>query len=486
MAEQNRLALLNEELEQVSVQRETLRNKHRGETMPEEARREDEELVSRATKIARAIEIEKQRERDAVFSDLTNYFESPATQIRHPVNSDDESRGMLAKAGWETKGGFVTRMTSSGREQAMYPEEVLWGPMPSANDPAAGYFRQTRAIFQPEYRNAYVKWLMARTANDSLAMSRLTAAEQNALSEGADTSGGFLVPPDIQAEILARTAQMAVMRRLATIQPTARDIIQFPAVTANSTSGSIYSSGFVGGWAGETPAFSDTDPAFEQFNIPIKKLRVATKLSNDWLSDAAANMLAFMSQNGAQNLALVEDNGFISGNGTALQPRGLLNSGISTIDVEGSTANTISNTTASTGSGPKILDVEYGVPAQYANNGAWLMRRATEGKVRKLVDANGRPLYASYNESGFGSEGRLRAIDTYPVYNSDFMDADGADTNKVIVFGDFRNYIIGQRAAISTVVLRERFADTDQTGIILFERVGGGGWNTDAFRSGVV
>jgi HK97 family phage major capsid protein len=275
------------------------------------------------------------------------------------------------------------------------------------------------------------------------------------------------------------------MRRLARTIPTSRDKIQFPAVAPNSTSGSIYSSGFVGGWVGETPAFSDTDPTFQQFEIGIKKARVATKLSNDWLADAAANMLAFLAQNGAENLGLVEDNGFIAGTGANNQPLGILNAGISTVDVEGSTANLILNTTSNAGSGPKLVALPFNVPSQYAERAQWLFCRSIEGKIAALVDANGRS-FMQMNATGGGSQATSRTINGYPVNNSEFVPNDGSDTNKVVVFGDFSAYIIAQRAAMSTVVLRERFADTDQTGIIIFERVGGGLWNTDALRIGVV
>ncbi len=74
----------------------------------------------------------------------------------------------------------------------------------------------------------------------------------------------------------------------------------------------------------------------------------------------------------------------------------------------------------------------------------------------------------------------------YPIDNSDFMPNDGTDANAVILYGDLSAYIIGQRAQITSVVLRERFADTDQVGIILFERVGGAVWNPDAMRIGIV
>ena len=116
----------------------------------------------------------------------------------------------------------------------------------------------------------------------------------------------------------------SVMRRLARVQTTSRDVLVWPTVqAASSTAGgvasggaSIFSSGFVGGWVGETPTFTDTDPAFGQFSIPIRKLRVSTRLSNDFVSDSAVNVLAFLAQNGAENLALVEDYGFIAGDGS--------------------------------------------------------------------------------------------------------------------------------------------------------------------------
>jgi HK97 family phage major capsid protein len=207
-------------------------------------------------------------------------------------------------------------------------------------------------------------------------------------------------------------------------------------------------------------------------------------MSTDWLADAGSNMLAFLSANGAENMALVEDNGLIAGTGANNTPVGILNSGITTADVEGSTSDTISNTTSAAGSAPKITALEYLVPAQYVSGSSWLMRRAIEGDVRALVDANGRPYWLSATESGFG--GTPRTIDGYPVYNSDSVPNDGTNANKVMVFGNFGYYIIVQRAQISTTVLRERFADTDQTGIILSERIGGGCWNTDAFRIGIV
>jgi HK97 family phage major capsid protein len=478
------LALITAELDEVVAQRTVLRDKHKGATMPEEARAQDAALTERAQKLRFLIEEENQAARDKLMEETAAFLENPVHQVPHPVNADDEGRSLLLKAGWEISNGMIRRHATDG-PVAFCPEEVLFGPVPTDDEPAAKYFKQTRAIFQPDYRNAYVKWLRNTSRSDSLAFAQLSAAEQNALSEGTSAGGGFVVPPDVQAEMLQRLPARSKMRRLCSVVPTSSDRLQYPAVKAHAASGSIYSSGFVGGWVGETPAFSDTDPVFDQFEIGIKKVRAATKLSNDWLADAAANMLAFLAENGSQNLGLVEDSGFIAGAGTPLVPTGVLNSGITTADVEGSTANTISNTTSATGSAPKLTALSYLLPEQYTENATWLMRRAIEGDIAALVDANARPIWPM--QAAAGLEGRSpRQLAGFPVENSEFVPNDGTDGNKVVIFGDFQAYVIAQRAQISTVVLRERFADTDQTGIILFERVGGGLWNTDAFRIGIV
>src|SRR5262249_17806810 len=161
----------------------------------------------------------------------------------------------------------------------------------------------TRAAMRPEYRKAYEHLVRLTAAvSGGMALSLLAPDEQKALSEGLDTGGGFLVPPDIQAELLVRTAQMSVMRQLARVPNTSRDVLQWPTVQAASATaggvssggGSIFSSGFVGGWVGETPSASDTDPAFGMFPVAIKKLRVSTRLSNDFVADSSVNVLAFM------------------------------------------------------------------------------------------------------------------------------------------------------------------------------------------------
>lgn len=435
-------------------------------------------------------------QKKADLANLDDFLNKPEQKVPHGIGDGDgesEDRKAMKNAGWEFKGGSIFKNTSYGKPVEMFSEDVLFGEIPKDDPDAAHYFKTTRASFRPEYSAAYTKLLRlsVKARSESMAYNMLTGSEQKALSEGLDTAGGFLVPPDVQAEVLVRVAAQAVMRRLARVQTTSRDILQWPMVqAAAATAGglasggaSIFSSGFVGGWVGETPAFTETDPVFGMFSVPIRKLRVATKLSNDFVADSAVNILAFLAQNGAENMALVEDYGFIAGNGGPLQPMGILNSGAATADLEGSSSNVILNA-AGAGTSQKIVSMAYVLPAQYAGRASWLMSRNSEGKVRALSDTAGRPLWPVATGSGFAaSPAELMGS---PVYNSDFLPNDGTDANKVAIYGDFSAYIIAQRAQITSTVLRERFADTDQVGIILFERVGGATWNTDALRIGIV
>ena len=446
---------------------------------------------------AMAIQAELQAAREAESKNddmgkVSDFLSKPQYRVDRPMNDDKDGVKALVAAGWESKGGTLYAPTSLGIHVPLYKEEVIFGAIPQEDPDAAEFFRKSRAIFQPRYRETFAKWLLlsAKYRDPVAGLMQMSGDEQKALSEGVDTAGGYLVPPDIMAELLVRVAQRSVVRRYANIQQTSRDTLRWMRVQPNSTNGSIYSSGFVGDWAGETPAFTDVDPAFGLFDIAVKKLRVATKLSNDFIADSVVDVLGFLAKNGAENMALTEDKGFISGDGTALQPRGILNSGLGTVDVEGSTANSISNTTSNAGSAPKLLDLVFALPSQYAEGpgAGWLLRRSVEGKIRKLVDAYGRYMWPMMDLAFGPPAGRgPRTLLEYPVLgNSDWMPVDDTDANKVLVFGDLSQYIIAQRAMVTVTVLRERFADTDQTGIILWERVGGALWNTDALRIGVV
>ena len=273
------------------------RNRNQGLTADKNL--EVKALMEKASELQAEIQAEADLEaKTKQLEDMDRFLRDPISGVTHGINGDSDERKALLGAGFEIKAG---------------------------------------TIFAPEYKAAFTKHMrvLSLTRDSAQAWRSLNEAETKALSEGSDTAGGFLVPPDAQAEMLARVAQQSVIRGKARVQPTSSDILRWPAIAPNAAAAnsSIFSSGFVGGWVGETPAFSETDPSFQTFNIAVKKVRVATKLSNDLVQDAQVNILAFLAQNGSENMALVEDQGFLNGDGATLQPRGILQAGSNTVDV---------------------------------------------------------------------------------------------------------------------------------------------------------
>jgi HK97 family phage major capsid protein len=473
------LALLTAEMDEVTTARAELRSKNPGAVMPDEARQQDAVLVDRMQRVQSLIAEEQQKERDRIVADTARFLDEPRNSIPKAVNADDTGRKTLLNAGWDIRGGTVYRNTARG-EVAFLPEAVLFGPMPSDDPVAAKHFRTMRAVFQPEYKAAWVKYL-ANRGN----LAALSGQEQNALSEGTASEGGYTVPADVQAEMFVRRRDASVIRSLARTVQTSRDRIQFPAVTAHGSSGSVYSSAFVGGMVGERVVNSDAGPTFQQFEISIKKFEVYTKLTNDLIADSGSDLLAFLASDGGGNLGLVEDNMFINGVGTGLEPAGILSYSLTTFDVEGSTSNNISNTVSNAGSAPKIIAGAYTLPAQYAERATWLMSRQSQGEIHGLVDADGRPWW-QLNAGAGGAAGAPPTLVNIPVRTSPFMPIDNTDTNKVLLLGDFSAYIIADRTSMTVQVDPINGIGTDETSIYIRSRAGGGLWNTDAFRVGVV
>jgi HK97 family phage major capsid protein len=109
----------------------------------------------------------------------------------------------------------------------------------------------------------------------------------------------------------------SVVRRFARKFPTNRDTPDIPAAAPHDSAPSTYSSAFVGGMYSEvSPSISyTTDPVFQNVSIQVRKQRAGVKVSWDLAADAAS-LFDFLAEDGGRNLALVEDDQFINGDGT--------------------------------------------------------------------------------------------------------------------------------------------------------------------------
>lgn len=293
------------------------------------------------------------------------------------------------------------------------------------------------------------------------------------LSEGIDNAGGFLVPPDYQNEILRKIATMAVIRQLARVASTGRDIVQWPRV--NYTTDNKYTSGARLTWTGETPASATThrvtDPVFGMFSIPVHTAMASMPLTSDLVEDQAFDIIGVSQQLLAEAFALGEDNIFLNGTGNG-QPMGILGEldGNGPTTVKSGTNGAIT-TTADAHGGKRINDVYYAVPAQYRRNqsSAWVMNSGALQACDDLVDGNKRPLLQTLNQATMGNA-EPQVLKNRPIYVDEFMPDLGA-ASKSIMFGDWTGYAVFDRVGFAIQRLTELYAETNVQLLLARKRV---------------
>jgi HK97 family phage major capsid protein len=362
-------------------------------------------------------------------------LDSWLSDVRGESEDDSFSAKSLARRGYDVQDEWLQY-----KGVAIYPASVVEKPADDDRHELVALRKEARTVTSPEYGSAF--WAHLRAAPHQ---SPLISTQIKALSEGTDGSGGYLVPGELLAAITAQRAASAVVRPFATVVPTIRDVLQIPMSAPASSDPDNWASDLLAQWVGEVPSFTSADPSFQLINIPVRKLWLPLRVSSDLFMDAPA-LEAHIAATGGENLAAREDQGFIAGAGFGVEPLGIINDG--------------SLASASVGA-PTVAGVQglvEALPAQYRGRARWLLNNALEADIRALVHTNGD---FAYPRDGAGTiEGR-------PVSLTPFTG------NSTAVFGALASFYIADRLSMSLRVLRERYADTDEIGILLKSRVGG-------------
>lgn len=256
----------------------------------------------------------------------------------------------------------------------------------------------------------------------------------NALQEGTDSEGGYLVPTDQRVEILHDPgAPGGVARRISRVLQTSRDGGTIPTGTT-----------ITWGTIAEEATPSVSDPAFNQVAFTIRKSGANMLLSEELLADSAVNLPAFIGRIVDKESGQYEDQQSIEGDG-ATEPLGLRTTGPA---ANGGAISDITDLfTLAAPTLAEIVNAYFELPAQYRNGATWymtssLMARiaaisATGGQQWILPDGSGRP---SLNILGAPVE----------MFDGTGWDdaAEIAADEEVGAFGNFQNYVFMDRLGV--------------------------------------
>ena len=298
---------------------------------------------------------------------------------------------------------------------------------------------EKRGIASDAYRSAF--WNVVR--------SRYSPEIRNALEEGVDSEGGYLVPETYENRLLETLADFNIVRQVAHVFRTSSIAHKIPLVATKGEAA----------WVDEEGVIPESDDSFGITSIGAYKVATMVKISDELLADSVFDMESYFAREIARRIGTKEEQAFIVGDGTG-KPAGIFNSTLG-----GEVGITTAGATAITAD--EILDLYYSLKPAYRDKANWIMNETTVKALRKLKDSTGNYLWAPALKQG--------EVDTLlgkKLYTSVYAPEIAAG-NRTIAFGDYSNYWIADRQGVSMKRLNELYAVTGQVGFLATKRVDG-------------
>ncbi|MCD8106874.1 MAG: phage major capsid protein [Oscillospiraceae bacterium] len=280
-------------------------------------------------------------------------------------------------------------------------------------------------------------------ASDEYRMAALAALRSNfkhvsnALQEGVDADGGYLVPEEWDSRLIDILDEENIMRRLSTIIRTSG--LHRINLAANKPAAA---------WIEEGGELTWGDATFDQTTMDAYKLHVAIKVTEELLYDNAYNLEGYITTQFGKALANAEEDAFLNGDGSG-KPTGLFTTATAFDSVDELDSDS-------------LISLVYALKRPYRKNASFIMNDATIAAIRKLKDNNGAYIWQPSYQAGEPDR-----VLGYAVHTSAYAPTTG------IAFGDYSYYNIGDRGTRSFAELRELFAGNGMIGYVAKERVDG-------------
>jgi len=166
-------------------------------------------------------------------------------------------------------------------------------------------------------------------------------ARLKVLGEGQGDQGGFTVPEQFVANLLALALEQAVIRPRAFVMPMAGLTVRVPTIRDTTHAENVFG-GVQAYWTPERGTKTASEPTFGQMVLTAFKLVGYTTTSNELLADSAIGLEALLTRLFGEAMAYFEDEAFINGSGAG-EPTGILNAAalVSVAKETGQAATTI-------------------------------------------------------------------------------------------------------------------------------------------------
>ena len=324
---------------------------------------------------------------------------------------------------------------------------------------------------QAAYRKTFNKFLRGGAGSldqrqQASLQSQFRTGDQfkNAAGVATGAAGGYMVPLEFREIVVQALLAFGPMLSEAELFETTSGV-NIPWATNDDTANE-------GAILAENSAVTEQDVtlgtnSLDAFMYTSKLVRVSFQLLQD-----RPDFDAWLAARLGERLARIYNRHATVGTGTG-QPDGIVTSG--TVGVTGS------GSLATTGgySYDNLVDLIESVDDAYLNstNPKWMMHQGVRGRLRKLKDTQGRPLWEPSVQAG-----QPDMLMGYPTRINNHM-ATVAQNSKSLLFGDIKSaYVIRMVRSNELMRLAERYADFLQVGFLMFGRLDGTLQNVGAVR----
>jgi HK97 family phage major capsid protein len=298
---------------------------------------------------------------------------------------------------------------------------------------AAQFSRHILMTGSPTYRKAFGKAVLNRP---------LTADEQRALSlTGA--SGGFAVPVTLDPTIIP-TSNGAV-------NPW-RQISRVESIVGSNTWRGVSAGAVVASRDAEFQEVSDDTPTLAQPEATVTKAQAfvpfSMEVGQDW-----GRLEAEMARLIQDAKDVEEATAFATGAGTGVNPEGVLTGATGTV-----AAGTASFAVAH---GYALLEA---LPPRFRPNGTFVANLVQYNRIRQLDTSGGASLWVENLQSGVANDATGATGYRFlgrPAYESSVMSSTLTAGQVLMIFGDFRYFLIVDRIGMSIEIVPHLFGSTN-------------------------
>lgn len=280
--------------------------------------------------------------------------------------------------------------------------------------------------------------------------------------EGANASGGALVPEEFMADLIRLVEEYGVGRANAQVVPMTREVMPWPRRTG----------GLTATWEAESSADAATsstksDPKWANINLVAKKLKTLSLVSEELMEDSAIALGDFFAQEIALAFAEAEDQAIFNGDGTSTYG-GI--TGILSFAGAGSTVTAATGNTAFDTLDLADFHKVTGALPRYAVNGAkwYCSQQGFANSMERLAHAQGG---VTRTETEQGSQLSFLG---YPVEIAQVMNSTltAQTSTNVLALGNLaQGVLFGDRVAADIKTSEDRYFDTDQIAVKGRERL---------------